>query len=64
MKTVEIVRTFDGYPTGKDERRFTAGEQPELSNDYADLLIAKGLAREARATTKAAAPAKLKDDHA
>ena len=64
MKTVEIVRTFDGYPTGKDERRFTAGEQPELSNDYADLIIAKGLAREAKATTKAAAPAKPKDDHA
>ncbi|MDV2987007.1 UNVERIFIED_CONTAM: hypothetical protein Q9R58_22110 [Methylobacteriaceae bacterium AG10] len=64
MKTVEILRTFDGYPTGKDERRFTAGEQPELSNEYAALLIAKGLAKEAGASTKAAAPAKPKDDAA
>lgn len=64
MKTVEIVRTFDGYPTGKDERRFTVGERPELSNEYAALLIAKGLAREVSTTTKAAAPAKPKDDDA
>lgn len=64
MRTVEILRTFDGYPTGKDERRFTAGEQPELSNEYAALLIAKGLAKEASGTTKAAAPAKPKDDAA
>ncbi|KQO87338.1 hypothetical protein ASF33_02390 [Methylobacterium sp. Leaf92] len=64
MKTVEITETFDGYPTGKDERRFAAGEQPELSNEYAALLIAKGLAREVGGTTKAAAPAKPKDDAA
>ncbi|ACK82454.1 hypothetical protein [Methylorubrum extorquens] len=64
MKTVEILRTFDGYPTGKDERRFTAGEQPELSNEYAALLIAKGLAREPRPPAKATAPAKPKDDAA
>ena len=64
MKTVEILRNFDGYPTGKDERRFTAGEQPELSNEYAALLIAKGLAKEVNGTTKAAAPARPKDDDA
>ncbi|MBA9070693.1 hypothetical protein FHR71_004463 [Methylobacterium sp. RAS18] len=64
MKTVEILSTFDGYPTGKEERRFTTGEQPELSNEYAALLIAKGLAKEVGGTAKAAAPTKPKDDHA
>lgn len=64
MKTVEITEDFDGYPTGKDERRFTAGERPELSNAYADLLIAKGLAREVMTTTEAAGAAKPKDDPA
>lgn len=63
MKTVRILEDFDGYPTGKDERRFTIGEEPELSNEYADLLISKGLAKEV-STTKAAPPAKPKDDAA
>lgn len=46
MKTVRIIETFDGFPNGKDERRFTKGEEPELSNEYADLLIKKGHAEE------------------
>ncbi|MFC5421951.1 hypothetical protein ACFPOB_20525 [Bosea eneae] len=48
MKTVAIVETFDGYPDGPDgqKRRFVAGETPSLDPDYADLLIAKGLAAE------------------
>ena len=62
MKTVEITQTFTGYPNEKDKRVFTEGEEAELSNDYADLVIGKGLAREkvAPPTTKAAA-AKAKD---
>ena len=58
MKTVTILSDFSSYPNGKVERAFREGEEPELSNEHADLLIAKGLAREAKGSTKAApAPA-------
>lgn len=57
MKTVEITSDFSGYPNGKDERRFAQGEEPELSNDFAELLIKKGLAREPKPATKP--PAKV-----
>lgn len=50
MKTVKILSTFDGYPSGAKEgsRRVTyrEGDELELSNDFADLVIGKGLARE------------------
>ncbi|GEP11129.1 hypothetical protein [Methylobacterium gnaphalii] len=46
MKTVRITETFDGYPNGKDERRFTKGDEPEVSDAFADLIIGKGLAKE------------------
>ncbi|MDR7036110.1 hypothetical protein J2X36_000846 [Methylobacterium sp. BE186] len=46
MKTVRITADFDSYPNGKDRRTFTKGEEPELSNEHADLLIAKGLAED------------------
>lgn len=69
MKTVTILSNFSSYPNGKDERVFKTGDEPELSNEHADLLIAKGLAREAKGSTKAApAPAAVepekKDDDA
>ena len=68
MKTVQILSDFSSYPNGKDERAFRTGEEPELSNEHADLLIAKDLAKEAKGTTKAAqAPAaepEKKDDNA
>lgn len=67
MKTVTILSDFSSYPNGKDERAFRDGETPELSNEHADLLIAKGLAREAKGTTKAAptpAASDKKDDNA
>lgn len=68
MKTVKILSDFSSYPNGKDERAFRAGDEPELSNEHADLLIAKGLAKEAKGTTKAApaptAAADKKDDNA
>lgn len=53
MKTVTILSDFSSYPNGKVERAFREGEEPELSNEHADLLIAKGLARETKGTTKA-----------
>lgn len=54
MKTVQIIEPFTGYPNGKDKRDFVVNEEPELSNEYADLLIGKDLARElpARAEIK------------
>jgi hypothetical protein len=52
MKTVHILEDFTGYPNGKDERHFAKGEQPdpELSNEFADLIVAKGHAREVKPT--------------
>lgn len=68
MKTVTILSNFSSYPNGKVERVFREGEESELSNEHADLLIAKGLARETKGTTEAApAPAaepEKKDDNA
>lgn len=63
MKTVEIMAGFTGYPNGKDKRHFAKGESPELANDFADLIVGKGLAREKPATTPTpkAVPAKAKD---
>ncbi|WP_132254737.1 hypothetical protein [Methylobacterium segetis] len=46
MKTVRILSDFDSYPNGKDRRSFLRGEEPELSNEHADLLIGKGLAED------------------
>lgn len=59
MKTVEITSDFAGYPNGKTRRDFTTGEEPDLANDYADMLIGKGLAREDGAAAQAK-PAKTR----
>lgn len=59
MKTVEIIETFTGYPSGA-KRSFAAGETVEVPNDFADLIIQKGHAREA----KAAAPARAEKGEA
>ena len=53
MKTVRITESFTGYPAGK-KRDFTAGEEVELANDFADIIVGKGHAREIEAP---AAPA-------
>ncbi len=45
MKTVVITESFTGYPNGK-ERSFTAGEEVEVANEFGDLIITKGHARE------------------
>lgn len=46
MKTLRITETFDGFPNGKDEVRFTKGEEPTVSDAFAELIIGKGLAKE------------------
>lgn len=46
MKTVRITETFDGFPNGKEEVRFTKGDEPTLSNAFAGLIVGKGLAIE------------------
>ena len=67
MKTVHITEAFTGYPHGKDKRDFAKGEETEVSNEYAELLVGKGLAREvpaeitAKTQPAAPAPAKGKD---
>lgn len=45
MRTVKIIDDFDGYPSGK-RRTFTAGQEVEVPNDFADLIVGKGLAKE------------------
>lgn len=47
-REIEIVADFTGYPDDTDASRrlFKAGETPDdLPDAYADLLVAKGLAR-------------------
>lgn len=61
MKTVKILENFEGWPTGKAPVNYVAGEEVEVSNDFADLIVGKGHAKEV--ATKAApavqeAPAK------
>lgn len=48
MKTVEVIEPFTGYPDGK-ERSFRVGEEANLPDDFADLIVAKGHAREPEA---------------
>lgn len=60
MKTVEILAGFTGYPNGKDRRHFAKGEEPELADAYADMIIGKSLAREKPTTTAPAKPAAAK----
>ena len=66
MKTVAVTAGFTGYPNGK-KRHFAKGEEPEIADAYADLIVGKGLAREVPAEITAKtepatpAPAKAKD---
>jgi hypothetical protein len=45
MQTVKITQDFDGYPSGSQRRSFTAGEVVQVSDDYAEILFAKGFAK-------------------
>lgn len=46
MKTVKILENFEGWPTGKAPVNYAAGEEVEVSNDFADLITGKGHAKE------------------
>ncbi|WP_173087372.1 hypothetical protein [Devosia sp. 1635] len=69
MKTVAILAGFTGYPNGK-KRHFAQGEEPEIADAYADMIVGKSLAREvpAKPSTKpepaSQAPAEAKDQPA
>lgn len=46
MRTLKFTDTFDAFPDGTDASKttFQAGETLPLEDDFAELLIAKGLA--------------------
>ena len=58
MRTIRIREGFHAYPNSK-RRDFAAGEELELANDFADLIVGKGLADE---VDKAAAKGGTKPD--
>ena len=45
MKTVVITEDFTGYPSGK-KTAFVKGAEPSVPDTFADLIVAKGHARE------------------
>lgn len=45
MKTVKILEDFTGYPAGK-KASFAKGTEVSVSDAFADLIIAKGHAKE------------------
>ncbi len=63
MKTVKITEGFTGYPTeAGGEVLFVVGDTSELSDAYADLILAKGHAVEIDDKTKAKAKTKKDDE--
>lgn len=46
MKTVKVLENFEGWPTGTAPVNYVAGEEVEVSNDFADLIVGKGHAKE------------------
>lgn len=46
MRTIKITKTFDGYPNGKTKQTFLAGEEIEVSDAYAKLILDKGYGTE------------------
>lgn len=59
MRTIKAVEPFTGYPSGR-KRSFEKGQEVEVPDDFADLVIGKGHAKEAEPKEEAApvAPAK------
>ncbi|KMO20383.1 hypothetical protein [Methylobacterium platani] len=55
MKTVKIIETFDAYPTGRALKTYAKGDELEVSDEFGDLIIGKGHAREVAAKAAAAA---------
>jgi hypothetical protein len=62
MKTIQITAGHTGYPNGK-RRHFAKGEEVEVADAYADLIIGKQLGREkpAASPAKAVPATKAKD---
>lgn len=56
MKTLIITEAFDAYPAGTKLRSFAAGEEVEVSNTFADIVVAKGLGRETAPKAETAKP--------
>ncbi len=56
MKNVQITKDFEGYPNGSGEgikrSYFKIGEEHSLKDDYADLVIKEGLAKEVKKAPK------------
>lgn len=62
MKTITPTGSFDGYPSG-NLRKFVEGVQAEVPDDYADILIGKGLATDlGAASTSSPSPGDLQPD--
>lgn len=68
MKTVKIIESFEAYPVaGKEEQRFLKGDEVEVSEAFADLILKKKLARivppaaSAPTTAEPVIPAPAKD---
>lgn len=45
MRTVAILEDFTGYPSGK-KTAFVKGAEPSVPDTFADLIVAKGHARD------------------
>lgn len=59
MRKVEILIGFTGYPNGKPVH-FAKGEEVEVSDDFADMIVDKQLAR-SKPSSPAKPAAKAKD---
>lgn len=55
MRTVKITETFDGYPNGK-RVTYEKGDEVEVADAFADLIIEKGHAKDVIPTAPVAAP--------
>jgi hypothetical protein len=63
MRTVKILESFEGWPDGKSPKNFVQGDEVEVANDFADLIIGKGHAKEVSGKAAAKeAPAAAKKD--
>ena len=72
MKTVTISEPFEGYPDGAEEgsmpATYTAGQVVDVPDEFADLIVGRGLATEGGEklvpVTPAAEPATTEETHA
>ena len=55
MKQLKAKDEFYGYPDGKTEKHYAAGEEFSAAEKYADMLLEKGLVSEIEAPAPAPA---------